>query len=290
MPAGDYYVEITLEEMHQFLMRAFRALRPRQGEYEGSVYYDLSLSPNVSVRVYTSIRKGTGVVRGIGEKPITLLLYSLERKRPLMAKGRIPFAKRTLNWRDTLKDRIEDLIELYEEDEDGWERRAVDGHGKGEDKAPPPDGVVGPPPSDSQVAYALRVIHEAPSNFDWDQFGLSGPPDEATLRQFSSKSVSKMIDLIKAASPAPVQAGPQGVATFAKLRSGDWGLRGVNLTEGDSVAVTKRDGSKVVVQVGRVVFRNPDGSCLAEVAKSSRRFAADLDESVEDLYFGTIPG
>jgi hypothetical protein len=228
------YTEITFEDMEQFLKRAFRALRPHEGEHGGEVFFDLLVSDHVAIRVFTSISKRRGQGAGVGEDAIRILLYSRKQSRPLM-KGKAPIVKRTQGWRNSLQERIEDALEVYEDREAYWEERAGGEATRKEEAPPPPDSVQGPPPS------------------------------------------------------APAREGPSGAATFTKLRDNTWGLRGYNLIEGSSVTVAKRDGSKSVLQVGKVVWRGPDGTCLAQIAESSRRYASDLDESTEELYYGTIP-
>jgi hypothetical protein len=52
-------------------------------------------------------------------------------------------------------------------------------------------------------------------------------------------------------------------ATFTKLRNGDWGVRvaradGYMPKAGEYVAVTKRDGSKTMKAIGRVVWSNDE--------------------------------
>lgn len=283
MPAQ--YTEVTLEDMEQFLKRAFRALRPKEGRTpKGEIYFDLFLSDDVVVRVWSSIYRG--VSRGAGQDMIRVQLLNLKAERERHSTAST--VRRTQNWRNGLQDRVEDMLEKYEDEEAYWEN-TVKAPSREETLAPPPDGVKGPPPSESQVAYALKLIKGAPSDFDWSQFGFSGPPDEEGVKSLSGKSVSKMIDLLKTSGPPAVHGGPVGVASFTKLRSGDWGLRGRGFNEGDSVTVTKRDGSKAVLQVGKIVYRAPDGSVIAEIDKSSRRYASDLDESPEDLYYGSVP-
>lgn len=121
MPAGDRYVEVTLDDMDAFLRRAFRALKPKKGESRGEVYYDLNLSDDeVIVRVWTSIRPRSEAGAGLGEDAIRVTMITKNGK-PLMPKGKI--VMRTKNWRDALQDRIEDLHEVYESQADYWKSR-----------------------------------------------------------------------------------------------------------------------------------------------------------------------
>ena len=63
-------------------------------------------------------------------------------------------------------------------------------------------------------------------------------------------------------------AGTRSMATtYTKLRNGDWGLRGTNLCVGQTVTVSKRDGSTKSETVGRVLWSGEDGACLATVAR-----------------------
>lgn len=117
------YVEITLEEMEKFLKRAFRILRPKQSQQRGEVCYDLKLGAFVGIRVWTSIRPGSGTGAAVGADAIRVQFVSLKDQGPL-EKGKAPIVKRTQGWRDNLKDRVEDLIEKYEEKEEWWENWA----------------------------------------------------------------------------------------------------------------------------------------------------------------------
>lgn len=58
-------------------------------------------------------------------------------------------------------------------------------------------------------------------------------------------------------------------ATYAKLRSGDWGIRSTAaLRAGDSIAVTKRDGSTKTETVAKIVFTG-GGVTLAAIASGA---------------------
>ncbi len=116
------FSEVTLEDMEKFLKRGFRALRPKKGTDRGEVFYDLSLSPHVNIRVWTSIRPSTSSGAGVGEDAIRVQLMSAQG-RPLM-KGKAPIVKRTQGWRGNLQDKIEETLETYEEKDEYWESRA----------------------------------------------------------------------------------------------------------------------------------------------------------------------
>jgi len=60
--------------------------------------------------------------------------------------------------------------------------------------------------------------------------------------------------------------------TFAKLRSGDWGVRveGARPVEGTSVTVAKRDGSTTRVTLGEVVWADDEVTLFAIQARPRR--------------------
>jgi hypothetical protein len=117
------FTEISLEDMETFLKRAFRALKPKKGTERGEIYFDLSLSPNVVVRVWTSVKPRSGMGAGVGEDAIRVQLIYVHLKRPLLT-GKAPIVKRTQNWRSNLQERVEDMIETYEDKDEYWEERA----------------------------------------------------------------------------------------------------------------------------------------------------------------------
>lgn len=110
------FTEVTLPEMDSFLRRAFRALKPKPNTWRGEVAYDLFLSDKVVVRVYTSISPSRGVGADIGSDAIRVGLYSTNG-RPLKS-GKMPIVKRTQNWRDNLRERVEEAMEQYQLHED----------------------------------------------------------------------------------------------------------------------------------------------------------------------------
>ena len=117
------YTEITLEDMEKFLKRGFRALRPKQELKNGEIVYDLSLSGNVAIRIFTSIHRGSGMGAGKGSDSIKILLWGPKIRRPLTSGKAAPIVKRTEGWRNSLQSRIEDMMELYEEKEGYWESK-----------------------------------------------------------------------------------------------------------------------------------------------------------------------
>jgi len=117
------YIEITLEEMEKFLKRGFRALRPKQGQQRGEIYFDLHLGQFVGIRVWSSIRPHSGTGAEVGADAIRVQLISLKDQGPL-EKGKAPIVKRTQGWRNGLQDRIEELAEKYEDNDEFWEHWA----------------------------------------------------------------------------------------------------------------------------------------------------------------------
>jgi hypothetical protein len=111
------YTEVTLVEMETFLSRAFHALHPKKGVIRGEVTIDLHLSPNVGVRVWTSIAERGTSGAGVGEDAIRVQLYNFSRQKPLKP-GKAPIVKRTQGWRDSLREKIEAEIEAYDTHEE----------------------------------------------------------------------------------------------------------------------------------------------------------------------------
>ena len=176
------YTEISGQEMEVFLKRAFRALRPTQGMQNKEIYYDLKLSPQVAIRVWTSIRPW-GASAGVGEDAIRVQFMGVKVNRPLVS-GKAPIVKRTQGWRNTLQDKIEDYLELYEEKSEYWDARGG---------AEP--GSNGPPASDKQIKFILGMASKA-EEAQWDETGLSWPVDEQEIRGLTSKEASKVIETL----------------------------------------------------------------------------------------------
>jgi len=104
------YTKFSLDDIEQFLKRAFRILRPKKGDARREIYFDLSLSKYVVIRVWTSVYKGEELVRGKERRPVRVQFLSAVNGYPLIG-GKAPIVKRTQNWRKTLQDRIEDYVE-----------------------------------------------------------------------------------------------------------------------------------------------------------------------------------
>jgi hypothetical protein len=64
------------------------------------------------------------------------------------------------------------------------------------------------------------------------------------------------------------------MATFKKLRNGEWGIQGSDLKTGNRIRVTKKNGSGVWLTVGAIVFSGQDGYTVAEIARDD---ASDKD-------------
>lgn len=114
------YTVISLEEMTKFLTRGFHALNPKKSVERGEVIFDLFFSPRVGVRVWTSIPASGSSGAGVGQDAIRVQFFHFAKNRPLH-KGKAPIVKRTQGWKDSLTDRIEELMEKYDDSEAYWE-------------------------------------------------------------------------------------------------------------------------------------------------------------------------
>lgn len=245
------FTEVTLEDMEKFLKRGWRALRPKQGTERGELYYDLSLSDHVVIRVWTSIHARQETGAGVGEDAIRIQLFSKTTKRPLM-KGKAPIVKRTQGWRNNLQDRIEDYIQAYEEKDDYWESLASGGRARQE--APPP-------PSQPQEEERDREREEVEQEQRYQE----------ELRQERERSM--------APSRGPLKA------TFTKLKNGDWGLRILGeASTGDRVVATRASGQSQTLTVGGIIWkgRDRDTGQLITVAEIARTRSAS-EEPEEDF-------
>ncbi len=120
------FTEVTFDDMSKFILRSWRALRPKQGTEKREIYYDLALSANVSIRIWTSIGVGRDTGADIGSDAIRIQLLAKKggRSWPLV-QGKAPIVKRTQGWKNNLQDRVEDYIELYETKEAVFEATAT---------------------------------------------------------------------------------------------------------------------------------------------------------------------
>lgn len=232
------YTEVSLEEMEKFLKRAFRILRPKKATAKnGEICYDLSLSPNVAVRVMTSVM-ASGRPAGVGEDAIRILLWSSKMVRPLTG-GKAPIVKRTQGWKTNLQDRVEDAMELYEDKDDYWESRANPGAASYKEKDDRDTDL------DDRAPEAVKPPEEKPPAYN--------PP------------------------PARVRSPGEAIGTFTRLKNGDWGLRVEGDVEpGDKVKTTRRDGKVQWLVAGEIVWkgRSPTGTPLTVTTISNSRTAS----------------
>lgn len=114
------FTQISIEEMEAFLSRGFRALKPRKSAQgfgqKREVVFDLFITDEIGIRVWTSLSPISGAAAGVGSDAIRVVYFHFGRNHPLI-RGKAPIVKRTQGWRDNLKDRIEDCLEMYEQRE-----------------------------------------------------------------------------------------------------------------------------------------------------------------------------
>lgn len=118
------YTAVSADEMLTYLRRAFRALRPAPHNLRGELVVDLALNDQqtIGIRVWTSVFPSTQMAAGVGADAIRVQFYNFAKNRPMLT-GKAPIVKRTQGWRDNLKDRIEDVIEMFDDKEGYWESR-----------------------------------------------------------------------------------------------------------------------------------------------------------------------
>lgn len=139
------YVEVPLEDMERFLRRGYRILHPKKGVSHGQIYYDLDISDGeIFIRVMTGIRPQGGI-RGVGEDSIKVVMVANDRG--LMKTQKI--VKRTKNWKTSLQDRIEEMLEIYEAKPEYWKSRAQGGRAPSPERAVPPSEA---PPPETRLA------------------------------------------------------------------------------------------------------------------------------------------
>lgn len=323
--AGERYVEITKDEMEKFIKNSYRPYRPKPGRVGDMLTYTLRLGPNVGLKIHTSVTIGRTEARGLGDESIEVFLVSLKlagRREYLMTRATlkskgIVLVMRTRNWRSALDDRVDKLIDIYEENEEYWEQRA----------AAQGDKEVPSGPSPSQLKFIEVLVDKIwqrrlQSRIHWADYGLDGsskPTNFSSLTPGRDGKASSFIEHAKAVledeevkndrdrelneergqdrsqQQTALEPAPAGTtATFLKLRDGSWGLRGKNLVEGTWVTVTRKDGAQKKIPVGQVVWTNSDGTNVARIKEQQqRRYAGDADEDMEmgepsnvDLYGG----
>jgi hypothetical protein len=124
--AAAQFTDVSLDDFDVFLKRAFRALRPQKAVCGTEYCYFLKLSDDVRIKIQTAISRGAESSRGAGSDAIRLILVGGPGNRPLLAgKGASLMVKRTQGWKTSLQNRIEDMVELYEERLGYWESRAT---------------------------------------------------------------------------------------------------------------------------------------------------------------------
>jgi hypothetical protein len=117
--AGPTFTPITLDEVKKIIFNAYHAADPRLVTYRGEVCIDVFLNDEktLSVRVMTSVHSSSGHGADRGTDPMRVGIFGLRRDRFL---EKTAMVKRTPNWKDTLRNRVEDKIELYESDPGNW--------------------------------------------------------------------------------------------------------------------------------------------------------------------------
>ena len=116
------YTPVSLDDLKKYLKRAFGALPFKDGtDPKGEIVLDMKITSSVGIRVFTSVKRGQQVSVGVGQDAMRVLLWNLHKGRPLKAGTKALAIKRTQGWKDTLRNRIEDLVEEYFDKEDLWE-------------------------------------------------------------------------------------------------------------------------------------------------------------------------
>lgn len=113
------FVAVTYKDIETFLKRAFRALDPKPGPIvHGELTYTLKLSPRLYVGIYTSVHKGSESAAGVGSDAIRVgpVFLAPGDLKPIRRRGSFPIVKRTESWKDTLREKIEDVILEYDHD------------------------------------------------------------------------------------------------------------------------------------------------------------------------------
>lgn len=285
---GAEYVAVTLEDIERYLKRAFRVMRPRQGVFGKVYFYDLKLSDNVGVRVFTSVTTTGEVARGRGESAIRIGLCKLGER--YLKKGKQKITKRTTKWRDNLRNRIEKEIEEYESNPDKWERLA---------------GATPNQITDAQKALIERLHREgvglgvdtlpitkdlgfSPAVPTWTKDQASQFIDAIKLKVEAAKKAKARGEQEKAKEEEQERfKPPEGKAAFKFLKKiNDWGLQGYHLEPGMLVEVVKKNGSKAWMTVDEIVWQDRrTGLTYATYDEGSRQkyaaLLADLDESEE---------
>lgn len=112
MPAT--YVEITKEQIAKHLEpQGFQIVDLPGGE----IVYSKLIAPNVCIRVFTSVWKGVGYGKAVGEDAIRTVLVYRVKSGKIRGWRKARRVNRTQNWRLNLQERIESLQAFYKERE-----------------------------------------------------------------------------------------------------------------------------------------------------------------------------
>lgn len=180
------FTPVTLTDLKKSLKRTFSSMPFKESADRGEIVLDMEITDNVGIRVFTSVGKGREDAAGHGEDAIRVLMWNLHKRRPMKSKalgGKAVAVKRTQGWRDTLRRRVEDVLEEYYDDSEGWEARAVSA-----------DRQPGSGPSEAQVGYARSLLRKLnQSEPDWNQL--------------TSQEVSKAINSLKQGRPWNFEEG-----------------------------------------------------------------------------------
>lgn len=230
------YTEITLEDMEKFLNRGFRSLRPRKGDFRGEVTYTLHINRKVGIRIMTSIRERSESSARVGKDTIKAFLISLADGKGLEKKeNRQTIVKRTQNWRKSLQDRIENLMEKYEEKAEFWDEWAVNRSRKGDPEKAQKEQEVqqrqeerqeeemknGPQPTyekprgtitDKQLNFLNKVLLPRVRDHEWDdivrRLRLS-VNDKGEISTLSKQEGIKLITVVKDLVESTGRLGPR---------------------------------------------------------------------------------
>lgn len=122
------YTPVSLEDIKRYLKRAFHSMPYRERVARGQeIVLDMKLSYFVGIRVMTSVHGGSSQAAGVGQDAIRVMLWNIHKDRPLKAKafgGKALPVQRTKGWKDTLRRKVEALVEEYYEKDDYWDHLA----------------------------------------------------------------------------------------------------------------------------------------------------------------------
>lgn len=129
------YTVVTMEEMTKFLGRTFGGLKPRTTEVRGEYVTDLFFNDrkSVGVRVWTSIPAHSTSGADVGQDAIRVQFFNFTRGMPMLIllkdggwtkQGKAPIVKRTQGWRDNLRERVDDWLEVYDQRDEEYDRLA----------------------------------------------------------------------------------------------------------------------------------------------------------------------